>query len=48
MMLLVKMTKCPHEDSPKMLVSGDDIIKVIKITGLTRTEIDEIQKPEVA
>ena len=37
-----------REIARKMLLEGDDIIKVMQVTGLVRAEIDEILMPEVA
>ena len=34
-----------REIAQKMLLAGDDIVKVILVTGLTRAEIDEILMP---
>ena len=37
-----------REIARKMLSAGDDISKVMLVTGLIRAEIDEILMPEVA
>ena len=37
-----------REIARKMLLAGDDVVKVMLTTGLTRAEVDEIRMPEVA